>query len=218
MTHEHVKIKICGLTDHAAIETANELQIDFAGFMFFPKSPRHLSYDKAAMLAARCAPQIERIAVLVDADDITLETVMATIEPHRLQLHGQETPQRIAEIKARWHRPVIKALSVSTRKDVTEKTAFYRDSADWYLFDTKPPQNMQNPGGNARAFDWDILTAYDRKKPWMLAGGLNAQNVQIALGEVRPPMLDISSGVESICGKKDSALMRDFVNAVAQVR
>ncbi len=207
-----VKIKICGLNKPAHVDAANQLGIDLAGFVFFKKSPRHVSQEMAAALAGRCDPQMERVALLVDPDDEALDHALASLSPHRLQLHGAETPARVAEIKNRTGLPIIKALAVANGDDVRAARA-YGDMADWFLFDAKPPEDGM-PGGNGEAFDWHSLNAYDMDKPYLLAGGLSAENVSQALAMTGAPMVDISSSVEQAPGEKDAALMRAFVEAV----
>ena len=206
------KIKICGLTRPQDIETINHFGVDLAGFVFYKPSPRHLSEDQAAGLASKCARHIERVVLLVDPDNDTLDAALACVSPHHIQLHGHETPERVAEIRARSHCQIIKALPVSSAEDIA-KAQDYKGLANWFLFDARPPEDGL-PGGNGETFDWTLLNAYDGAQPYLLAGGLRADNVAEALRITHAPMVDISSGVEAAPGEKDAELMSQFVTAV----
>ena len=208
------RIKICGLTRADDIRLANELRVDMCGFVFFKASPRHLSDEQAAGLAGLSAPFVERVALLVDPDDDALDHAVGAISPHRIQLHGDESPARVAEIKRRTQRPIIKALGVAAGRDL-ETAQAYEGVADWFLFDAKPTDDGL-PGGNGEAFDWQLLDAYAGATPWLLAGGLTPDNVTHAVTETHAPMVDVSSGVEAAPGEKDAELMRAFVDAVKQ--
>ena len=208
------RVKICGLTRADDIRLANELRVDMCGFVFFKASPRHLSDEQAAGLAGLCAPFVERVALLVDPDDDALDHAVGAISPHRIQLHGDESPARVAEIKRRTQRPIIKALGVAASRDL-ETAQAYEGVADWFLFDAKPTDDGL-PGGNGEAFDWQLLDAYAGATPWLLAGGLTPDNVTHAVTETHAPMVDVSSGVEAAPGEKDAELMRAFVDAVKQ--
>jgi phosphoribosylanthranilate isomerase len=206
------KIKICGLTRPQDIETINHFGVDLAGFVFYKPSPRHLSEDQAAGLASKCARHIERVVLLVDPDNDTLDAALACVSPHHIQLHGHETPERVAEIRARSHCQIIKALPVSSAEDIA-KAQDYKGLANWFLFDARPPEDGL-PGGNGETFDWTLLNAYDGAQPYLLAGGLRADNVAEALRITHAPMVDISSGVEAAPGEKDAELISQFVTAV----
>ena len=208
------RVKICGLTRADDIRLANELRVDMCGFVFFKASPRHLSDEQAAGLAGLCAPFVERVALLVDPDDDALDHAVGAISPHRIQLHGDESPARVAEIKRRTQRPIIKALGVAAARDL-ETAQAYEGVADWFLFDAKPTDDGL-PGGNGEAFDWQVLDAYAGATPWLLAGGLTPDNVGQAVTTTRAPMVDVSSGVEAAPGEKDAELMRAFVDAAKQ--
>ena len=208
------RVKICGLTRADDIRLANELRVDMCGFVFFKASPRHLSDEQAAGLAGLCAPFVERVALLVDPDDDALDHAVGAISPHRIQLHGNESPARVAEIKRRTQRPIIKALGVAAARDL-ETAQAYEGIADWFLFDAKPTDDGL-PGGNGEAFDWQVLDAYVGATPWLLAGGLTPDNVTRAVTTTRAPMVDVSSGVEAAPGEKDAELMRAFVDAAKQ--
>lgn len=205
-------IKICGVTKPQDIETLNQLGVELVGFNFYKPSPRHLSMERAAQLAAQCNPKMERVALLVDPSDDDIDEALGMVSPHRLQLHGAESPARVADIKRRSHCAVIKALPIAGKEDFDTARGF-QDCADWFLFDAKPPQDGM-PGGNGEAFDWTVLKAYDLKQPYLLAGGLTADNVGTALAISGADMVDIASGVETAPGEKDASLMTAFVNAV----
>ena len=208
------RVKICGLTRDDDIRLANELRVDMCGFVFFKASPRHLSDEQAAGLAGLCAPFVERVALLVDPDDDALDHAVGAISPHRIQLHGDESPARVAEIKRRTQRPIIKALGVAAANDL-ETAQAYEGVADWFLFDAKPTDDGL-PGGNGETFDWQLLDAYAGATPWLLAGGLTPDNVSQAVTTTRAPMVDVSSGIEAAPGEKDADLMRAFVEAAKQ--
>ncbi len=210
------QIKICGLTKPTDIDAVNALGVEMAGFVFHEASPRHLSADTAAALAAKCAAGVHRVALLVDPDDAAIDQALAAISPSYLQLHGQETAERVAEIRRRSHCGLIKALPIDATDDF-KACADYAHSIDLFLFDAKPsPDNKTDgqTGGNGKPFDWSLLKAYDAPRPYLLAGGLTATNVAAALGQTHAPMVDVSSGVESAPGVKDAKLIETFVNAV----
>lgn len=206
-----VLVKICGLSEAATLDAALDAGADMVGFVFFARSPRHLSLAQASALGARVGARARKVALVVDADDSALDAIVAALAPDDLQLHGQETPQRAQEIRTRWGRPVIKALGVETRADLA-RAADYA-ACDMLLFDAKPPKESARPGGNGAAFDWDILADYSGPRPWLLSGGLTADNVATARARTRAPGVDVSSGVERAPGVKDAALIARFVAA-----
>lgn len=206
-------IKICGLKTVEALAAALDGGATHVGFIFFAKSPRNIAPDAAGGLRAAARSRAKAVAVTVDADDTTLDTIVAAMRPDLLQLHGKETPERVAEVKARYGLPVMKALSVSTAADL-DRIAPFRGVADRFLFDAKPPVGSDLPGGNGVAFDWTILSGLPENTDYLLSGGLTAGNVGEAIRLASPPGLDISSGVESAPGIKDVALIRQFFAAV----
>lgn len=209
-------IKICGLKRAQDIELLNRFGIELVGFNFIEKSPRFVSQDAAAALAAQCRPEMERVALLVDPDDDAVDRALAAVSPHRVQLHGNESPARVAEIKRRSHCAIIKALPVETAANVA-RAKDYAAIADWFLFDAKPPQDKAAngvTGGHGETFDWTAMKAYDLNQPYLLAGGLAAHNVVEAVAVSGAPMVDAASGVESAVGEKDSRLLEDFVAAL----
>jgi phosphoribosylanthranilate isomerase len=207
-----VLVKICGLKTPGMVDAALDAGADMLGFVFFAKSPRHVTLDAAAALGARVAGRARKVALTVDADDAALDAILAALRPDLLQLHGKESPARVAEIAARTETPVMKALGVETRADLAA-AADYAPHCASLLFDAKPPKGAVLPGGNGLPFDWTILADYDPGVPWMLSGGLTPANVAEALRRTKAPGVDVSSGVESAPGVKDAGLIRAFVAA-----
>ncbi|MBT5296307.1 MAG: phosphoribosylanthranilate isomerase [Octadecabacter sp.] len=208
-----VKVKICGLRTVADVMAAADAGASYVGFVFFPKSPRNVTIDEAAALAIEVPMGVAKVALVVNADDAFLDALTAKVPLDMLQLHGSETPARVAEVKARYSLPVMKAIGISTAADL-EKIDTYAAVADQLLIDAKPPKDANLPGGNGNAFDWQLLAG--RKywtKPWMLAGGLTMDNVASAIATTGATQVDLSSGVESAPGVKDPALIHAFIAA-----
>ncbi|MBB3218283.1 phosphoribosylanthranilate isomerase [Ochrobactrum sp. RC6B] len=210
-------IKICGLKTPDAVAAALDGGATHIGFIFFPKSPRHITPQKAAGLRDAVKERALAVAVTVDADDETLDEIVEAVKPDILQLHGHETPERVAFIKARYGLPVMKAFSVREASDLAAIAA-YQGIADRFLFDAKPPKGSDLPGGNGVSFDWELLAALDADIDYMLSGGLNADNIAEALHKTQAPGIDISSGVERAPGEKDVRLIENFFRAVADAR
>lgn len=208
-------IKICGLKTEEAVDRAVELGATHVGFIFFGKSPRHIEPADAGRLADRVRGRARIVSVSVNADNDELDEIIALIRPDILQLHGQESPERVLTIKATTGLPVIKAFSVQTADDLGKIDA-YEGIANRFLFDAKPPKNSELPGGNGVSFDWTLLKSLDPSTDYLLSGGLNARNVGEALAIARPPGIDVSSGVESAPGVKDIRMMEEFFAAVRQ--
>jgi phosphoribosylanthranilate isomerase len=206
-------IKICGLQTDAALAAALFGGATHVGFIFFPKSPRNISAEAAGELRKAAIGKAKAVAVTVDAGDDDLDLIVAAMRPDMMQLHGSEGPERVAEIKARYALPVMKAFPIREAADLDGIKA-YRGIADRFLFDARPPAGADLPGGNGVPFDWRILAALDRSVDYMLSGGLNAANIDDALRLANPPGIDISSGVESSPGVKDVALIENFFRAV----
>lgn len=207
-------IKICGLKTPEAVAAALDGGATHIGFIFFPKSPRHITPDAAARLRAAATGRAVAVAVTVDADDEALDEIVKTVRPDMLQLHGGETPERVRFLKERYNLPVMKAFSIREAGDL-EAIAPYRGIADRFLFDAKPPKGSERPGGNGISFDWNLLAALDADIDYMLSGGLNADNIAEALLKTGAPGIDISSGVECAPGEKDVRLIENFFQAVA---
>lgn len=210
-----VQVKICGLTTPEAVQAV--AGADFAGFIFYPPSPRNVSPAAAAALAAPLPRRVRRVAVMVDPDDALLRVVVESLRPDLVQLHGRETPSRVAAIRAGFGLPVIKAVPVSDDADVTAAHA-YDDVADWLMFDAKPPKGSTLPGGNAASFDWSLLTGRVWRLPWFLSGGLDPDNVAAAIATCGAKAVDVSSGVEKRPGLKDPARITAFIAAARAAR
>jgi phosphoribosylanthranilate isomerase len=209
-----VIVKICGLATEDGLDAALRCGADMVGFVFFDKSPRHVSLELAARLGRRAAKRACKVLLTVDADDASLAAAIAALDPGLLQLHGSEMPERVASIRARFGLPVMKAIGIGEAADLAIIPRF--DAvADYLLFDAKPRQATGRPGGNGKSFDWSLLGKIKTKKPWLLAGGLDAHNVAEALAQTRAPGVDVSSGVESAPGVKDGYKIAAFI---AQVR
>lgn len=205
-------VKICGLSTPATLAAALDAGADMVGFVFFSPSPRNLAPDVARALASQVGSRAKKVALTVDADDALVDAVVAALAPDILQLHGRETPERTAALRARTGLPVMKAFGVSAAVDLVAARA-YEPVVDWLLFDAKPPKGATRPGGNAAIFDWAILDDFRTTRPWLLSGGLDASNVAEALARTKAPGVDVSSGVESAPGVKDEAKIRAFVAA-----
>ncbi|MCB2102016.1 MAG: phosphoribosylanthranilate isomerase [Rhodobacterales bacterium] len=208
-----VDVKICGLMTAPAVDWAVEAGAALVGFVFFPPSPRSLAPEAAAPLIAAVPPPVTPTALVVDADDAWLDAVVAVARPRMLQLHGKETPERVAQVKARYGLPVMKAWAVAEPADVQAARA-YEGVADRLLFDAKPPKGATRPGGNALAFDWALLAGTSWAVPWMLAGGLEPGNVAQAVAVSGARAVDVSSGVEDAPGVKNLEKIRAFLAAV----
>jgi phosphoribosylanthranilate isomerase len=205
-------VKICGLSTSEALDVALDAGADMVGFVFFPPSPRNLSFKAAAALESRVRGMAKKVALTVDADDTLLSYVVDALGPDILQLHGNESPLRVSAIKARFKLPVMKAIAVETKADLAA-IARYAAVADHLLFDARAPREATRPGGLGKAFDWRLLENLHPGVPFMLSGGLNAGNVGEALRITRAPGVDVSSGVERAPGEKDPDKIRAFVRA-----
>jgi phosphoribosylanthranilate isomerase len=208
-----VIVKICGLATQAGLDAALACGADMAGFVFFDKSPRHVSLELAAKLGRRAANRACKVLVTVDAGDAVLAAAIKALDPGLLQLHGSETPERAAAIRARFGLPVMKAIGIFEPADLGLVPVF-DGVADFLLFDAKPPRAIGRPGGSGTSFDWSLLGMIETKRPWLLAGGLDAGNVAEALAQTGASGVDVSSGVESALGVKDRNKIAAFVAAV----
>lgn len=207
-----IRVKICGLTrleDVAAVAAAGAA---YAGLVFFAKSPRNVTVAQARALALAAPPGVMKVGLVVDADDATLAAILAEVPLDMLQLHGSETPTRVAEVKARFGLPVMKAVGVAEPGDL-ERVLDYSLVADQILVDAKPPKGADLPGGNGISFDWRLVAQRRWIRPWMLAGGLTPENVAEAIRLTNARQVDVSSGVESAPGVKDAARIAAFVSA-----
>ncbi|EME71190.1 N-(5'-phosphoribosyl)anthranilate isomerase [Paramagnetospirillum caucaseum] len=207
-----VEVKICGITDEDAMDAAIEAGADYVGLVFFPKSPRNVTPDRAAELVEFTPGDVGKVGLFVDPDDATLDAVLTRVRLDLLQLHGRETPERVEAIRLEYGLPVMKMLPVSEPADL-DAAEPYLAVADRLLFDAKPPKGALLPGGNATSFDWSILTGRKWGLPWMLAGGLTPANVAEAVRISGALCVDVSSGVESAPGVKDAEKIQAFIRA-----
>ncbi len=205
-------IKICGLKTPEVLDVALESGADQVGFVFFAKSPRHLGLEAARLLGQRAQGRAGKVALTVNANDETLHAIIAALKPDMLQLHGTETPERVAVVRSHFGLPVMKALPISTRADLSPIRMF-ANVADRLLFDARPSQDDTRPGGLGKTFDWTLLAGLNAGVPFMLSGGLDAGNVAEAIRIARPQGVDVSSGVERSPGEKDSDKIRAFIRA-----
>lgn len=209
---DNIRVKICGLRSAADMAAVVAAGAGYAGFVFFPKSPRNLTVDQARLLSHAAPPGLAKVALTVDADDATLDAINDVVPLDILQLHGTETPERVAYIRARYGLPVMKAIGVADESDLAMLTE-YSLVADQILIDAKPPKGADLPGGNGLSFDWRLLVGRKWLRPWMLAGGLTPQNVAEAIRLTGARQVDVSSGVESAPGVKDADKIHDFIGA-----
>ena len=207
-----VRVKICGLTDAHALRAAVEAGAAYVGFVFFARSPRNLGVARAAELAFEVPPGVAKVALTVDADDAALDEIVGRVPLDMLQLHGSESPARVAAIRARFGLPVMKAVGVAGEADLPALEE-YAQVADQILVDAKPPRDATLPGGRGVAFDWRLIAGRRWPLPWMLAGGLTPANVAEAIALTGAKQVDVSSGVESAPGVKDEKLIADFMKA-----
>jgi len=205
-------IKICGLSTPETLDVALESGANLVGFVFFPPSPRHISFDTAQALSERVNGRAGKVALSVNADDSLLDAVVTALRPDLLQLHGKETPDRVTAVKRRYGLPVMKAIPIETGADLAAIQP-YVGVADSLIFDARAPRAATRPGGLGRRFDWGLLGQVDRTVPFMLSGGLDAENVGEALRITRAEGVDVSSGVERAPGQKDPHKIREFIRA-----
>ncbi len=206
-------VKICGLTTPQTLDAALDHGAAFVGAVIFPKSPRHIEPLHAATLFERARGRAKVVAVTVDADDAQLTEIGLILKPDLIQLHGRETPERAVEVRRLTGAGIIKALPVSTPDDL-KAAGPWEDVADHLMFDARPPEGSNLPGGVGASFDWAMMQGRIYRNPWFLAGGLTPENAARAATISGAPMLDVSSGVESAPGVKDSARIAAFLQAV----
>jgi phosphoribosylanthranilate isomerase len=205
-------VKICGLSTRETLDAALDARADMVGFVFFPPSPRHVSLEAARELGRIAKGRALKVALTVDADDATFENIVETLRPDLLQLHGHESVARIRDLKRRFALPVMKAIAVESAADLAA-LAGYAAVCDRILFDARAPKGATRPGGLGTTFDWRVLDNLDLQLPFMVSGGLSADNVAEAVRITRAGGVDVSSGVERTTGVKDCDLIRDFVRA-----
>ncbi len=210
-------VKICGLKTVDAIDCAITGGATHCGFIFFTKSPRHIDTKTAADLRKKIGSRATTVAVTVDADDAYLDDIASMVKPDLMQLHGSESPHRVAQIKAHYGIPAMKVFPVRKAGDLAGIDA-YRSVADRLMFDAKAPKGSDLPGGNGVSFDWSLLDRLDPDIDYMLSGGINADNVAEAICAAKPGGIDVSSGVEAAPGVKDATLISAFFDALNLAR
>lgn len=210
-----IHVKICGLRSADTLAAAVDAGARYVGLVFFEKSPRHIALPEAAALAAQVPAGICKVALTVNADDATLEQLIDRVPLDMLQLHGTETPDRVAALRDRFGLPVMKAVGLADEDDLPALQD-YLQAADQILVDAKPPKHADLPGGNGLAFDWRLIAGRRWPVPWMLAGGLTPDNVAEAIAMTGARQVDVSSGVESAPGVKDPARIRAFLSAAGK--
>lgn len=212
-----VAVKICGLTSEAAVEAAVAGGAAYVGFVFYPPSPRAIGPARAAALGATVPPGVERVGMFVDADDNQIRAILDAVPLDLLQFHGRESPERVADARARFRRPVIKAVAIAGPEDALAARQ-YEDSADMLLFDAKPPRRADAlPGGNGLTFDWQLIAGGEWRRPWLLSGGLTAALLPEAVRISGARAVDVSSGVERRPGDKDPEKIREFLTAARRL-
>lgn len=207
-----ISVKICGLSDQESVAAAVEGGADYLGFVFFEKSPRHVTVEQVAELTDGLPEGVAKVGLFVDPTGAALDQVLGQVRLDFIQLHGSETPVRIDAIRLEYAVPVIKAVGVADAGDIQKAEAF-AGHADRLLFDAKPPAGADRPGGNAQAFNWPLMKGYSGALPWLLAGGLTPDTVATAIAQSGANAVDVSSGVESAPGRKDPALITAFLEA-----
>ncbi|MFL6837389.1 MAG: phosphoribosylanthranilate isomerase [Bradyrhizobium sp.] len=210
-------VKICGLSTRETLDVALQAGADMVGFVFFPPSPRHLGLEAARELGLQARGRAVKVALTVDPDDATLENVVETLQPDVLQLHGRESTARLRDIKSKFGLPVMKALAVETAADLITLPG-YASVADRILFDARAPKGATRPGGLGAVFDWHLLEKLDLELPFMVSGGLNADNVMEAVRVTGAGGVDVSSGVERSPGVKDPEMIRAFIRAARAIQ
>lgn len=205
-----LSVKICGLSNTETLDVAAGCGAAIAGFVHYPASPRHVEIDGLKRLIRHAPSSVKTAVLLVDPDNALIDSITNTCRPTYLQLHGRESPERVAEIRKKFGIPLIKALPVAAKEDLAVAQGYARHS-DMILFDAKPLPQDTRPGGNARSFNWEVLRGNDFPFPWMLAGGLTAQNLKEAVAISGARVVDVSSGVEDAPGVKSPEKIRAFL-------
>lgn len=210
-------VKICGLSTRETLQTALDAGADMVGFVFFPPSPRHVSLETGRDLGRQVKRRALKVALTVDADDATLDNIMDALSPDIFQLHGKESVARLRDIKQKFGRPVMKVVPVATAADLAVLPG-YAAVADRILFDARAPKDATRPGGLGEPFDWHLLENLDLELPYMVSGGLHADNVAQALRITAAGGVDVSSGVESAPGVKDPEMIKAFIRAARAIQ
>ncbi len=207
-----MRVKICGLRSRADAAVAASSGAAYGGLVFFPRSPRHLTLADAAWVSGGMPDSLTRVALTVDADIPTLESIVETLRIDMFQLHGRESPDRVAEIRDHFSLPVMKAIGIADEEDLAA-IADYARVVDMLLIDARPPRDAALPGGNGISFDWRLIQGRRWPVPWMLAGGLTPGNVAEAVRLTGADQVDVSSGVESEPGIKNPGMIAAFIQA-----
>lgn len=207
-----VRVKICGLKRPEEVAAAAAAGAAYVGFVFFPKSPRNLDPENARALAIEVPPGLVKVGLTVDADDARLDAILDAVPLDMIQLHGHESPERVAEVRRRTGLPVMKVVGIAGPEDL-DMLDVYGRVADQLLVETKPAKDADRPGGNGIPFDWSLIAGRRWTVPWMLAGGLTPDNVAEAIRLTGARQVDVSSGVESAPGVKDSRAISGFIAA-----
>lgn len=210
----NTKVKICGLRTPEALEAALDAGADYFGLVFYGPSPRNVDHDAAHKLVVAGRSRAKSVALLVNPDDDEVRRILEEVDPDIIQLHGNESPERVAQIKRLANKPIMKAILVETADDVAAAHT-YDDAADIILYDAKAPNDATDalPGGNGIPFNWQALKGVKGRESFMLSGGLNPDNVAAAIAATGAPVVDVSSGVERMPGEKDLDLIRKFISA-----
>ena len=202
------EIKVCGINDEISMNTALKFKVDYVGLVFYPNSPRNISINQSRQLLISRNKTTKIVALTVDPDDDFLFEIKNKVKPDFIQLHGNESPKRCEDIKKNLNIPLIKGINVKNKLNLIKLTTDFEDICDILLLDA-PSENL--PGGNGKKFDWNILKDYKSRNKWMLAGGLNIENIKKAIDITRAPAIDISSGLEIMKGVKDPKLIENFM-------
>jgi phosphoribosylanthranilate isomerase len=207
-----VRVKICGLRSRGDATAAAASGAFYVGLVFFPRSPRHMTLADARWVAEAVPERVIRVALTVDADDDALDALLASVPLDMLQLHGRESPERVADVRERYGLPVMKAVGLASEADLAGIDAF-AEVADQVLVDARPPRDADRPGGRGLPFDWRLIRGRRWTRPWMLAGGLTPENVAEAVRLTGASQVDVSSGVERAPGIKDRDRIAAFIQA-----
>lgn len=207
-----VSVKICGLATVDDVRACADAEANYMGLVFFEKSPRNITIPAARELALAAPMGLAKVALVVNPSDAELDAITGTVPLDMLQLHGRETPERVAEVKARYGLPVMKAVGIADGNDLPKLESYF-GVADQILVDAKPPKGGELPGGNGLSFDWRLIAGRRWPCPWMLAGGLTPENVAEAVTMTGAKQVDVSSGVEEAPGQKNAKLIQKFVQS-----
>jgi phosphoribosylanthranilate isomerase len=207
-----VSVKICGLATVDDVRACADADANYMGLVFFEKSPRNITIPAARELALAAPLGLAKVALVVNPSDAELDAITATVPLDMLQLHGRETPERVAEVKARYGLPVMKAVGIADGDDLPKLESYF-GVADQILVDAKPPKGGELPGGNGLSFDWRLIAGRRWPCPWMLAGGLTPENVAEAVKMTGVKQVDVSSGVQDAPGQKNAELIQKFVQS-----